>query len=63
MFFSRDQEANEIFDSYLVSLRKLASSCEFTQLEEELIRDRIVLSTKDGGVRVRMLREPAMTLD
>ena len=63
MFFSCDQEANEIFDSYLVSLRRLASSCEFAQLEEELIRDRIVLGTKDGGVRARMLREPAMTLD
>ena len=63
MFFSRDQEANETFDAYLAPLRRLASSCKFPQLEEELIRDRIVLGTKDGGVRARMLREPALTLD
>ena len=58
MFFFRDQEANETFDAYLASLRRLASSCEFAQLKEELIRDIIVLGTKDGGVRARMLREP-----
>ena len=28
-FFFHDQEANETFDAYLVSLRRLASSCEF----------------------------------
>ena len=27
-FFFHDQEANETFDAYLVSLRRLASSCE-----------------------------------
>ena len=63
MFFFRDQEANETFDAYLASLRRLASSCEFAQLKEELIRDIIVLGTKDGGVRACMLREPALTLD
>ena len=57
MFFSRDQEANETFDTYLTSLRRLASSREFAQLEEELIRDRIVLGTTDGCVRARMWRK------
>ena len=63
MFFSRDQEANEIFDAYLASMRRLTSSCEFTQLKEELIRGRIVFGTKDGGVQARMLKKPALTLD
>ena len=63
VFFSRDQEANETFDAYLASIRRLVSSCEFAQLEEELIRDRTVLGTRNGGVQVRMLREPSLTLD
>ena len=63
MFFSRDQEANEKSDAYLASLRRVASSCEFAQLEEELIKDRIALGTKDGGVQVHMLRELPLTLD
>ena len=63
VFLSHDQEANETFDTYLVSLKILASSCEFAQLEEELIRDRIVLVTKDGGVQTHVLRELSLTLD
>ena len=47
----------------MASLRRLASYCEFAQLKEELIRDRIVLGTKDGGVQARMLRELELTLD
>ena len=63
MFFSRDQKAKETFGFYLTSLRRLASSREFTQLEEELIRDRVALGTTDGGVRARILRETSLTLD
>ena len=63
VFLSHDQEANETFDTYLVSLKILASSCEFAQLEEELIRDRIVLVTKDDGVQTHVLRELSLTLD
>ena len=59
VFFSCDQEANETFDAYLASLRLLA----FSQLEEELIRDRIVMGTKDGGVQAHMLRKPSLILD
>ena len=62
MFFSRDQEANEKSDAYLASLRRVAPSCEFAQLEE-LIKDRIALGTKDGGVQAHMLRELPLTLD
>ena len=52
VFFSRNQGANEAFDAYLGSLRKLEFSCEFTQLEEQLIRDIIILATKYGGVHI-----------
>ena len=61
VFFSLDQEANKTFDAYLLSLRKLTSSCEFAHLEEDLIR--IILGKKDGGTRARMLRELSLILD
>ena len=63
VFFCRDQEANETFSACLASLRRLASSCVFAQLEEELLRDRIILGTTDCDVRARMLREPSLALD
>ena len=63
MFFCRDQEANDTFDAYLTLLRRLSFSSEFAQLGEELMRDRTVLGTKYGAVRVRMLREPSLTID
>ena len=42
MFFSSKQKAIKTFDTYLSSLKKLASYCEFAQLEDKLFRDRIV---------------------
>ena len=63
MFFSCDQEANDTFDAYLTLLRRLSFSSEFAQLGEELMRGRTVLGTKYGAVRVRMLREPSLTID
>ena len=63
VFFSCDQKSNETFDAFFASLKRLPSFCEIAQLEEQLIRDRIVLGTKDGGARARMSREPSLTLD
>ena len=35
-------KGKRILDAYLTSLRELAKSCEFADLEEEMIRDHIV---------------------
>ena len=43
-------------------MRHLALTCEFGTLEQELIRDRLVLGTKDASARARMLREPKLDL-
>ena len=63
VFFYSDQEANENFDAFLASLRRLTSCCQFTQQEEELIKDRIILGRKDGVVQACMLTEPSLILD
>lgn len=41
-FRSRAQNTDKLIDAYLTSLRKLAKSCDFGMLEEEMISDQIV---------------------
>ena len=41
-FNKRDQESHETVDAYFVALRTLAKTCNFGNLEDNLIRDRIL---------------------
>ncbi|KAL3890159.1 hypothetical protein ACJMK2_002451, partial [Sinanodonta woodiana] len=50
-------------DVYVTRLRGLSNSCEYGTLQSQMIRDRIVLGTRDSGARSRMLREPDLTLE
>ena len=50
-FNKREQEVNETIDSYVASLRSLVKTCRFRGLEEEIIRDRIVLGIRDNHIR------------
>jgi hypothetical protein len=61
-FFSRNQEAGESVDTYVTVLRKLASTCDFGDIGDSLIRDRIVLGTTDNAARSRMLRDHDLNL-
>ena len=45
VFNSCDQKIGERFDSYLNKLRKLIKMCRYSTLEDELLRDRIVMGT------------------
>ena len=62
LFNSANQE-NENIDQYLNRLRKLASTCTYGALCDELIRDRLVIGIKSHEVRKRLLREKALTLN
>ena len=50
-----NQAENESIDQYVVRLRQLAESCEFENLCESLIRDRLVIGTRDSSTRDRLL--------
>ncbi|KAK2550071.1 hypothetical protein P5673_029255 [Acropora cervicornis] len=52
-----NQTEHETIDQYVVRLRQLAESCEFEGLCETLIRDRLVIGTRDSATRDRLLRE------
>uniref|UniRef100_A0A3P9JTB0 ribonuclease H n=1 Tax=Oryzias latipes TaxID=8090 RepID=A0A3P9JTB0_ORYLA len=62
-FFARNQALGENIDKYVTDLRMLASTCNFGQLRDSLIRDRIVCGTSSSSWRERLLREENLTLD
>ena len=64
LFNSSVQEQGEGIDSYVTKLRRLAtcSTCEYDALEDQLIRDRIVIGIRSKEVRGRLLRDTNLTL-
>lgn len=62
-FFTRNQQEGETIDAYVTELRNKASRCEFADLKDGLIRDRIVCGIKNDSVRARLLRELHLSLE
>ena len=54
VFNSCIQTPEETVDSYVNRLKKLASSCQFGTLTEEMIRDRLVIGIQDIGTKARL---------
>ena len=63
MFNTRAQGATEGIDAYVKELRKLARNCEFEELHDSIIRDRIVCGIRSNEVRKRLLREKDLNLE
>ena len=62
VFFTRVQGPNEKIDAYVTDLKNKAKDCEFAQLTDELIKDRVVCGINNDTVRARLLRETDLTL-
>ncbi|XP_045458516.1 uncharacterized protein K02A2.6-like [Melitaea cinxia] len=62
-FFSRNQELGESIQQYVTALRLLSKNCEFSTLEEDLIRDRIICGIRQNTVRDRLLRCEELNLE
>lgn len=62
MFFTRAQGTGETIDAYVTDLKHKAKDCEFGDLTDSLIRDRIECGIKDDNVCARLLREEDLTL-
>ena len=63
LFFAASQHPNESIDKYLIRLRQLASPCKFQNMEEEMIRDRLVLGCADANARARLFRRKETEVD
>ncbi|XP_075750004.1 uncharacterized protein LOC142814703 isoform X1 [Rhipicephalus microplus] len=56
-FGSRDQKEDESFNDWLVELRTLAQHCDFEDLEERMLRSRIILGIRDKGLQKKLISE------
>lgn len=52
----------ETTDHYVANLSKTAKPCAYGILKEELIRDRLVIGTKDKGMQMRLLQKSLLAL-
>lgn len=63
IFFMCNQGLDENIDKYSTDLKMLASICNFGDIRDSLIRDRIVCGTHSSALRERLLRVENLTLD
>jgi hypothetical protein len=61
-FNKRDQEQSETIDTYVASIRTLSKTCNYGEIEESLIRDRIVIGIKDNTTRKKLLQDHKLKL-
>ena len=62
-FFNVKQDENQPVDDFINELKTKAQDCEFKELTDGLIRDRIVCGLSNMKLQERLLREPELTLD
>ncbi|XP_018372980.1 PREDICTED: uncharacterized protein LOC108767548 [Trachymyrmex cornetzi] len=59
----RIQGPTESFNDFLQDLRNIAASCNFGNMKDDLIKDRIVCGIYNAKVKDRLLREDGLDLD
>jgi len=62
IFNQRVQQPSESIEDYVADLRKLASTCQFQELEDSLICDRVVVGIRDDTTRRHLLQQKKLTL-
>ena len=62
-FNTRTQGSTELIDQFVTDLKNIARDCEFGDIKNDLIRDRIVCGTSSEKVKERLLREDKLTLE
>ena len=61
-FNTRNQQPGETIDQYVTDLKTKAQTCEFAELKDGLIRDRIVCGITCDRTRARLLKEGELML-
>ena len=62
-FNQRRQEPGESVDSFITALYGLAEYCGYSELHDEMIRDRIVVGLRDARLSEKLQLDPALTLE
>ena len=56
LFNRRTQQAGETFDQFYTHLCHISQTCEFENMVDQMIRDRIVVGVYNSNLRERLLR-------
>ena len=62
-FNKRSQLLDESVDHFITEIHMLAETCEFGDMKEELIRDRLIVGIQDLALSERLQLEPDLDLD
>ena len=62
VFNTRFQCEYKTVDQYVTDLKKKAQTCEFQDLKDSLIRDKIVCGIRCDKIQSRLLKEPDLNL-
>lgn len=62
-FHKRNQEDGESVTMFVAALKKLAEHCEFNDVLNDTIRDRLMCGLRSEAAQKRLLTESALTLD
>ena len=57
------QQEGEHIDEFVTKVKAKAKKCEFLELEESLIKDRIVIGVRSDLVREKLLSEESLDLN
>ena len=55
--FNTRYQPDETTEQYITDLKKLATTCEYGNLKDDLIRDRLVCGVNNESIRRQMLKE------
>ena len=61
-FNLRKQEEEESVDSFITALYELAEHCGYTDLHDEMIRDKIVVGIRNSSLSEKLQLDPDLTL-
>ena len=62
-FNRRDQGSEEPIENYVAVLRELVKKCNYGELTDSLIKDRIILGIRDNNTRKKLLQIRGSTLN
>ena len=62
-FHLRKQEPTESIEAYLAALHQLAKNCNFGQLRDRLIRDRVIVGVGNDSIIEKLWADKQLTLD
>ena len=63
IFNRRCQGQNETAEQFITSLYSLGENCEYRELKDQMIRDRIVVGIRDQSQSARLQMDPELTLE